>query len=726
MLNGFRWPFFAKKDKKNAVSGVTASQKIDNSQLYSESGFQLSREQTAAVNAINTTNNNLFITGKAGTGKSVVLTTFKKHTKKNCVILAPTGIAAINIHGETIHSFFGLSPEVQNTKDACMISEKFAETAKYLDTIVIDEISMVRVDVMDMIDKKLRKARNKNMPFGGCQMVVFGDLLQLPPIIENDENAKQFLNDKYHTLFFFGAPGVIESGFVKIELTEVFRQKNVLFIDALNRVRVGENGEVLRWINSCCKVVADDSQCITLTPANADAAKINYQKLSLLPTKEYIYHGRIEGEYKKENLPTEMLLRLKVGAQVIMLANDSSKRWVNGTLGTIVELGPDVIFVKVPSGIHSVNTHVWKKKKYQYNPEKKSFVSIDVGSFQQFPVKLAYAITIHKSQGQTYDSVCIDYSRKGAFAPGQTYVALSRCKTPDKLYLKRELRAEDVLVDQEALSYLRGNYNPFPINDEIDYLPQRNKPKHIDFSWNASREKTIQVNNIENVHPKKITGRRLAGVIREDKFSTPFSRWCEIMRVYEEPFVGNESTAAGKIIEPIQRRYVIEKLAGRGYNFIEPSELYNETTYDYFDAVDVFGGQWDMMATKHDVPAAVFEFKTTKQKNRMYWERKYPLQNMIQAELYAYLLNVDEYYMITSYLEDYDLKHPEEYRCTNQNTTIRRVDFALNRGNFESSVIQPALKWWDNHVISGISPVYDESNNVDQKILHALKEQRDE
>ena len=713
----FRYLFGSKKDQ-------SSKQKSDYV-LVSEDGISLSDEQKNVIRMMETTNKNFFITGKAGTGKSVVLRTFSKNTKKKVVILAPTGIAAIVAKGETIHSFFGLSTQVQNTCDKNTIQkgiDKLSEKIRNVDTIIIDEISMVRSDIMDMIDKKLQAARERHAPFGGCQMIVFGDLLQLPPVVEKDEDVAQFLNDKYHTFYFFGAPAVAKSGFNVVELNQVFRQKDAEFIDVLNQIRIGDNSlQTINRLNSLCKTKHDQEISLVLTPSNKDAARINSEELAKLSTEEFIYHGRIEGEYKKDDLPTEMILRLKVGAQIMMLANDSQKRWANGTIGTIVDLERDFIQIKVPTGVHIVDKHAWSKYKYQYNPQKKSLQNTVVGKFYQYPIKLAYAVTIHKSQGQTYDTVCIDYTRSRAFALGQTYVALSRCKNPQKLYVKDTFISEDIRASQEALSYLNGTYKPEPVDESVGYVEKTKIIKDADFCWSKSHRRRISVDTDKIAPPKKITGSRLPHILWSNRYGTPFTKWCEIMHVYEPPFTENQYTVAGKIIESIQYEYLKKQLTNQGYVFYRPRDLFDESVFDFFPTEDVLGGMWDCIAYKDGKPAAVFEMKTTKMKNRYEWGKSYPNSKSVQAALYAYLLGVDDFFMVSSFLTSYDYSAPSRFVCTPYNTTIDKFDFSSHKKEFEDRVVKPMLAWWENYVVTGLSPEYDESNEADMEALRALR-----
>lgn len=427
----------------------------------------LGSEQEYVYDLMNETHENLFITGKAGTGKSVLLQYFVKHTQKQVAVVAPTGVAALNIGGQTIHSFFGMGLDVQNPDSFSQVSDmgyKKREILNGIQVLVIDEISMVSVDIMDMINAKLKYARNNQEPFGGCQIIVFGDLYQLPPVVSNGQISR-YMEDRYATTYFFGADEIRNHPFKIIELQHVFRQKDPVFIDILNDIRIGKTSKaVLEDINSCCVLPPKDEKYITLTGDNATADSINRKKLDALPTKEFIYTGEVTGDIKQASMPTDLNLRLKVGAHVMMIKNDHTEnssddkrkksRWVNGTLGIISQLTNNGIKVEINGVSHWVDKEVWEKYQYSYDVSTKSIKKDVVATFSQYPIKLAYAITIHKSQGQTYDAVKVDLT-KGTFAAGQAYVALSRCRDMNSLYLASALKQEDIKVSQEVVNYMK-------------------------------------------------------------------------------------------------------------------------------------------------------------------------------------------------------------------------------------------------------------------------------
>ena len=428
-------------------------------------GIELSPEQKAVYEKLESSNENFFITGKAGTGKSVLLQYFAKNTKKQVAVVAPTGVAALIVGGQTIHSFFSLNIDLQDTSDFEEVSKlpnSKAEVLRHLDSLIIDEVSMVSADVMDMIDAKLQYARANQSPFGGCQIIAFGDLYQLPPVVDNGQ-VYRFLDDKYKSRFFFGAPGTKNKPLNIVELQEVFRQKDDYFIKLLNRIRVGNVDELLlEDINSRCVLPPQGENIITLTADNATARKINKYNLDSLSSQEYVYEGKIEGDILQSSLPTDLQLHLKVGALVMMLKNDNTDnsshdknkkaRWVNGTFGIITYLSKDEVRVTINGVEHSIGKASWEKYQYRYDAIEKKIEKEIVAVFVQYPIKIAYAITIHKSQGQTYDKVKIDLNN-GAFEDGQVYVALSRCKSIANVYLAKRMTIGDFKVNPEVLNF---------------------------------------------------------------------------------------------------------------------------------------------------------------------------------------------------------------------------------------------------------------------------------
>ena len=442
------------KQKDNFIAELQ-NKIIDNNRTLSD-------EQLAVISLLENTNTNYFITGKAGTGKSTVLKYFVDNTNKKVVTLAPTGVAANIVNGRTIHSFFGLGPVFQDvTNPAAVHSEMNADQKliEELDTIIIDEVSMVRSDVMDMIDHKLRATRNNRSPYGGVQIILFGDLFQLAPVVKGDEGA--LIIKKYGTPYFFGAPSA--KNFTVCGLKKVFRQTDQYFISILNKIRTGDvtQNDLDGLYTRCKHNTFNDNTETYIVPTNKKVNMINKEKMSLLTTKEYTYTAICEGDATEEDTPATSIVTLKIGATVMMLCNDPNKCFINGTLAKVVELARDMIKVSIKGvGIINVDQYTWPKYKYVYNEEEDKIETEQTGSFTQYPLKPAYAITVHKSQGQTYEHAVIDYSDGGAFAPGQTYVALSRCKSLDGVRLQVPIRVEDIKVSNEIISYMKPRFVP--------------------------------------------------------------------------------------------------------------------------------------------------------------------------------------------------------------------------------------------------------------------------
>ncbi|NTU99336.1 AAA family ATPase [Candidatus Falkowbacteria bacterium] len=402
-----------------------------------------------------TTNKCAYITGKAGTGKSTLLTYFRQNTTKNVIVLAPTGIAAINVEGSTIHSFFRFEPKLVEKEN---IQRDFTRQDLFskIDMIVIDEISMVRADLLDGIDHSLRLNRKSDIPFGGVQMVFFGDLYQLPPVVVG-KDLTEYFEEHYGGPFFFNAKVFDDLSFEYIELQTIFRQKDEHFKNILNCIRENRvTAKELSLLNARFNPAhSPDSTnvCLTLATTNKIAEDVNQEHMNSLPSKEYFYPAVITGKFDKTSYPTEPKLFLKKGAQIMMLKNDSQKRWVNGTLGLVSELTEDDVTVEVDGTNYLIEKASWEVIEYQYNKEEKKIEAIVTGSFTQYPVKLAWAITIHKSQGQTFDNVVIDLGR-GAFTHGQTYVALSRCTSLEGITLKTLIRQKDIILDPKVSRFI--------------------------------------------------------------------------------------------------------------------------------------------------------------------------------------------------------------------------------------------------------------------------------
>lgn len=436
---------------KPAYSNPIPNVKI-NTPKVDISNIKLSEEQNRIYRILEDTTNNVFITGKAGTGKSALLQYFRGNTKKKIVVTAPTGVAALNVNGQTIHSLFKIPPEFIR-RDSLTIDYKTATLLRNIDAVVIDEISMVRADLMDAIDHKLRLARNSSLPFGGVQLIMFGDLYQLPPVVADKELHKYF-SDNNGGYYFFNAFVWNKSSLDIYELTYIFRQKEKIFKDVLNAIRTGKvDNHILSILNFRVGINEPSTGVIKLVTTNQKVTEINRQHLDLIPEKMYLYKAIIQGDLERSSFPTEVELCLKKGAQVMLLKNDKDKRWVNGSIGFIDSLSPTEVKVNIDGIVYCVPQETWSKIRYSYNQAEKKIEEEVVSSFTQFPLRLAWAITIHKSQGQTYSRVVVDLDQ-GAFAHGQTYVALSRCTSLDGLFLSREVMREDIIVDPPVINFM--------------------------------------------------------------------------------------------------------------------------------------------------------------------------------------------------------------------------------------------------------------------------------
>jgi len=406
----------------------------------------------------------IFITGKAGTGKSTLLQYFRERTNKEVVFLAPTGVSALNIGGATLHSFFRFPPRFLALEEIRMVAKKRRKLYQSLHTIVIDEVSMVRADMIDVIDRFMRLNGNQSsQPFGGVQMIFIGDLFQLPPVIASDEETA-LLENNYQSPYFFSAHVFEKIEINRLELTQVFRQTDANFINLLNGLRDNTISTTqIQQLNHYYQPDFNprlDEFYITLTTTNQIANQINKQQLTKLSSQLYEFTGEINEKKDKKfevaALPTDKLLSLKKDAQVMFVKNDAEQRWVNGSLGKIKNLNQHEIIVEtVEQQVYSVKPVRWEILEYQFDEQKQLLTTQVTASFTQYPLRLAWAITIHKSQGKQFDKVMIDLGR-GTFAHGQLYVALSRCKTLEGLVLKSQLRPKDVIVDNRVLEFFNS------------------------------------------------------------------------------------------------------------------------------------------------------------------------------------------------------------------------------------------------------------------------------
>ncbi len=434
--------------------------------------FQLdtnNKEFQDALQLITHTRQSVFLTGKAGTGKSTFLKYICNHTKKKYVVLAPTGIAAINAGGVTLHSFFKLPfrPMLPDDPDLSLSHGRIFEFFKYpkekrkiiaeVDLIIIDEISMVRADIIDCVDRILRVySGNMRLPFGGKQLLFVGDVFQLEPVVPSDQ--KEILSLFYASPFFFSARVFKDINLVPIELQKVYRQTDSVFINILDRIRNNaarkQELDTLNGRYFPSFEPQNEDMYITLATRRDQVDFINEKKLAELPGEEYVSVGKIEGDFPESSLPTQLNLSIKEQAQVIFIDNDYERRWVNGTIGMVSGIDENGnVYVLLENGVeHLVEPTSWRNYKYKYNEKEKRIEEEIVGTFEQLPIRLAWAITVHKSQGLTFSRVVVDLTG-GVFAGGQTYVALSRCTSLEGLVLKSKISSRDIFIRKEIVEF---------------------------------------------------------------------------------------------------------------------------------------------------------------------------------------------------------------------------------------------------------------------------------
>lgn len=428
------------------------------------------------------THRSVFLTGKAGTGKSTFLKYICANIKKKTVVLAPTGIAAVNVGGQTMHSFFKIpfkpmlpdDPDYSNParmRKMLRYTKEKVKLIQQLDLIVIDEISMVRADIIDFVDRVLRVySGNMREPFGGKQLLLVGDIFQLEPVVTHD--TRDILRRYYKNFFFFNARVFEHINLVSIELRKIYRQNDSEFISLLDRVRVNRATQAdMARLNQRCNPdyqEVNDQFVITLATRRDTVDSINDEHMKALKTPEYVYEGAIEGDFPENSLPTAFNLALKEGAQVIFIRNDKEGRWCNGTIGKVTRLSETSVFVALENGEEMlVEREVWENMQYTYNEKDKKVEEKVLGSFSQIPIKPAWALTVHRSQGLTFNHVVIDFAG-GAFTGGQTYVALSRCTSMEGITLLKPLSKRDIIVNMAVVEFSRQFNNRQIINEAIE------------------------------------------------------------------------------------------------------------------------------------------------------------------------------------------------------------------------------------------------------------------
>lgn len=432
---------------------------------------------------IQKTNRSVFLTGKAGTGKSTFLRYIRDNAKKKTVVLAPTGIAAVNVGGQTLHSFFKIpfkpllpdDPDIGNVsrlRKMLRYTKEKVKLIRELELIIIDEISMVRSDIIDFVDRVLRVySGNMREPFGGKQLLLVGDIFQLEPVVTHD--MRDILRRFYKNFFFFNARAFDQINLVAIELRKIYRQSDNDFISLLDRVRVNratvaDITQLNRRCNPNYQEVGGNELAVTLATRRDTVDSINDEHMQALNTPEHIFEGETEGDFPENSLPTARLLVLKEGAQVIFIRNDKDGRWCNGTIGKVTRLTSEHVFVALENGDEmEVMPEIWENMQYTYNEKEKKVEEKVLGSFKQIPIKPAWALTVHKSQGLTFNHVVIDFAG-GAFTGGQTYVALSRCTSLEGITLLKPLSERDIIVNMAVVDFSRQFNNRQIINDAME------------------------------------------------------------------------------------------------------------------------------------------------------------------------------------------------------------------------------------------------------------------
>lgn len=425
------------------------------------------------------TKQSIFLTGKAGTGKSTFLRYITAHTRKKYVVLAPTGIAAVNVGGVTLHSFFRIPFKPIVPGDPDFAPNRIKERMKYpgslvklireLELIIIDEISMVRADIIDFVDLLLRTySGNQREPFGGKQLLFVGDVFQLEPVLTGD--MRDILRKFYRDAFFFSAHAFDRINLVPIELRKIYRQSQGEFVELLDRIRMGAaTAADISRLNSRCvalslPVEGEEKPTMTLASRRDMVDQINESRLEAIDKPVFTFIGEIKKDFPENSLPTDLELSLKEGAQVVFIKNSPDRFWVNGTIGTVTTLTQDLLEVRLENGeIHEVEPEKWSNIKYSFDEKTNKIIETELGSFTQYPVKLAWALTIHKSQGLTFNNVIIDLGR-GAFTGGQTYVALSRCRSFEGLTLRSTVAERDIFVNPAILNFSRSFNDPILID----------------------------------------------------------------------------------------------------------------------------------------------------------------------------------------------------------------------------------------------------------------------
>jgi hypothetical protein len=545
-----------------------------------------------AAELVEYTNKSVYLTGKAGTGKTTFLKYIRNITRKKLVVLAPTGVAAINAGGQTIHSFFKITPSVyipyphdkrlrvkpssddtdkSTIYDLVHYNKEKLKIIRNMELLIIDEVSMVRCDLLDLVDRILRVFRRKeNIAFGGVQVVLIGDTFQLPPVVKNDEWS--IMEQYYKSPFFFSAEVMKENPLIYIELKKIYRQNEQDFIDLLNRVRTSQitqgDIDVLNSKLDCSFTPSKTDNYITLATTNRIVEDANVSKLAELDSELKCYEAEVKDVFPENIMPTDRLLSLKEGAQVMFIKNDKDKRYFNGKIGKVAKLNAQEIFVEIENeGISNtimVQPQIWENVKYSWNEEKKKIEEEIIGSFLQFPIKLAWAITVHKSQGLTFEKVIADIG--SSFASGQVYVALSRCTSFNGIVLKSRINRSAIKTDRRVLDFAEEETPNTLIVQEL-------KTGKADFYYQNARE-FLKQHNIEECYNAFTQALKYRNDIETEIFKRFFITTASRMISYKQKFIdileqiGEQIGKIDKLNEHIQEQIKkTEKLTSENNEF---------------------------------------------------------------------------------------------------------------------------------------------------------------
>lgn len=490
-----------------------------------------------AFDIVANTNTCLFITGKAGTGKTTFVKRIQEEIKKNFIVLAPTGIAAINVGGETMHSFFGFPLEVLGPHTRIEVSLDKKMLLERVDTIIIDEASMIRSDMVDGMDRYLRAAFCTHMPFAGKQVVFVGDLYQLPPVVKKGSVDEEMLNDLYGAgiPFFYKAHVLKRMNLPKIEFRKIYRQNDADFVRVLNKIRIGETKkEDLEILNQhVCNTKETKDFSVTLTAFNNMAIRINEDKLDELDAEEFIYEGKVTGNFKRKDFPVPDKLRLKVGSQVIFCRNDYTHGCANGTIAKVVALTENSIKVRLETGAEfEVDKITWESTEKVYNRESRKIESKVIGAYSQYPIKLAWAITIHKSQGMTFDRMHLDLTR-GTFAPGQAYVAISRMRSLEGLTLSNAIMPHHITLNPEVRAFANSFNDIAMINDELEtgkLIYKHLASNNYDMAAQACLERVIEKTWNNDYRNAALIAKKMFDIMLDDSNLLGLTKGMELLK----------------------------------------------------------------------------------------------------------------------------------------------------------------------------------------------------